>query len=457
MAETIPVSVQSLSQRLETLAAAEPSPFPVVSLYLDLSADNNGRENYETFIRKVFNERAKGLPDASPERQSFEQDHERIRAYLGNEVNRTSKGLAIFASAGADLFEAIQLDAPLDQHWLFVGSVPHLYPLARLVDTYPRYAAVILDTNKAQDLRLRTRQHRAHRKSRQPENPPHLKGWLVAGALSAPRRQRAREHIREVVDTLDKLVREEQLQHIVIAGDEVALSILRNELPKQLTEKLVDVTKWDRTAGEQEILQASLDALREKDAETDIETVEEMLNAWRSGGLGVAGPEATMRALQNGQVDELIIDANPEALKRMQNLPDDAAPGEVRGRHVGAAGPGRRKPSQAFRRTGDPRPANRRAGSLHRKSQSARGGRRRWRVAAFPHLNRDRKTSRRFFFLRGFFSPSKEQEMSRENKVNPGNYTQAGRLTPDDSAREMAKQRQAFDRPAGDAQRKEPI
>ena len=33
--------------------------------------------------------------------------------------------------------------------------------------------------------------------------------------------------------------------------------------------------------------------------------------------------------------------------------------------------------------------------------------------------------------------------MSRENKVNPGQYTQAGRLTPDDTAREMKKQREA--------------
>lgn len=39
--------------------------------------------------------------------------------------------------------------------------------------------------------------------------------------------------------------------------------------------------------------------------------------------------------------------------------------------------------------------------------------------------------------------------MSRVNKVNPGNYTQAGRLTPDDSAREVAKQRQAAIGPDG--------
>ena len=329
MAETIPVSVQSLSQRLETLAAAEPSPFPVISLYLDLSAANNGRESYETFIRKAFAERAKGLPDESPERQSFEQDVERIRTYLGNEVNRSSNGLAIFASSGAKLFEAVQVDAPVEQHWLFIGSVPHLYPLARLVETYPRYAAVILDTNKAQIFVFGLGSiERAERVTNPKTRRTSKGGWSQA------RYQRRadnvhEQHIKEVVETLDKLVREEQLQHIVIAGEEVALNILRNELPKQLNEKLVDVTKWDRTDGEKEILEASLEALREKDAETDIEKVEEMLNAWRSGGLGVAGPEATMRALQNGQVDELIIAAVPETLKPMQKLPEDAAPGEV--------------------------------------------------------------------------------------------------------------------------------
>ena len=32
--------------------------------------------------------------------------------------------------------------------------------------------------------------------------------------------------------------------------------------------------------------------------------------------------------------------------------------------------------------------------------------------------------------------------MSKQNKVNPGKYTQAGRLSQDDAAREMAKQRE---------------
>jgi peptide subunit release factor 1 (eRF1) len=329
MAETLPVSVQSLSQRLETLAAVEPTPFPVVSLYLNLGPDQNGRENHDTFIRKAFVDRVKGLPDGSPERQSFEQDHERIRQYLDNELNRSSNGVAIFACAGADLFEAIQVDAPLDQHWLFVGSVPHLYPLARLIDSYPRYAAVILDTNKAQIFvfGLGT--------TERTESVTNAKTRRSSkGGWSQARYQRRTDnvhqsHIKEVVETLEQIVRDEQLQHIVIAGEEVALNLLAAQMPKPLIEKIVDMKTWNRTADEAEILRVSLEALREKDAETDAEKVEELLNAWRSGGLGVAGPESTMRALQMGQVDELIITGTPEALKPLQSLPDDAAPGAV--------------------------------------------------------------------------------------------------------------------------------
>jgi peptide subunit release factor 1 (eRF1) len=71
-----------------------------------------------------------------------------------------------------------------------------------------------------------------------------------------------------------------------------------------------------------------MDALREKDAETDVEKVQELMDAWKSGGLGVAGPEA-LSAFQLGQVDELIITGSPDTLKSVQELPEDAAPGDV--------------------------------------------------------------------------------------------------------------------------------
>lgn len=329
MAESPSLPVQSLSQRLQFLAAAEPSPFPVVSLYLSLATGQTGRENHESFVRKAFADRVKGFAADSPERESFEQDHERIRTYLDNELTRSSQGLALFACAGTGLFEAVQIDVAIDQHWLFIGSVPHLYPLARVIENHPRYAAVLLDTNRAQIFVF------GLGATERTETVTNAKTRRTSkGGWSQARYQRRADnvhlhHIKEVVDTLDRLVRDEDLQHIVVSGEEVALSILRDRLPKHLTERLVDITTWDRTAGETEILAGSLGALREKDAETDAEKVDELINAWRSGGLGVAGPESTLSALQLGQVDELIITAAPDALKTVQKLPDDAAPGPI--------------------------------------------------------------------------------------------------------------------------------
>ncbi len=319
-----------LRDRLEKLANFEPVDLPVVSLYLNLTPDQHGRDNYETFLRKAFAERLKAFEDKPAARESLERDAARIQSYLEDEVHRSSNGLAIFAAAGVgEFFDAVQLDAPLDEHWLFLGPVPHLYPLARLFDQYPRYASVVLDTNQARIFvfglgSVEKREEVTGTKTRRSS----MGGWSQA------RYQRRAEnfhlhHVKEVVETLERIVRDEEIQHVVVAGDDVVVPLLKEELPAHLREKLVDVVKIERSAGEDEIVQATLEALRQKDAETDSERVGELLGAWQSNGLGVVGPESTLRALQMGQVDELLISATPQDLKAVQKFPEDSPTGDV--------------------------------------------------------------------------------------------------------------------------------
>ena len=305
---------------METLAALEPSPFPVISLYLSLASNQNGREEHQRFVRKVFSERAKGIPQESPERESFDKDVARIQEFLDKNNAAEGQAVAIFACTGSDLFEAIPLEAPIGEHSLFISSVPHLYPLAKLVENYPRYAAVMLDTNKARIFVFGTSTEHEETIVGEKTRRTSKGGWSQA------RYQRRADnfhmhHIKEVVDTLDKIVREENIEHIVVAGAEVAMPILREQLPKHLADKIVEIgAHEDGESGS--FVQRTMAALREKDAETDIEKVRELLDAWRSGGLGVAGPEATLSAFQLGQVDELIITGSPETLKPVQKMPE---------------------------------------------------------------------------------------------------------------------------------------
>jgi peptide chain release factor subunit 1 len=137
------------------------------------------------------------------------------------------------------------------------------------------------------------------------------------------------QHVKEVIDTLDMLVRDEGLAHVVAAGSDDALALLREDLPAYLTEKLDATTKLDVNVSDAEVLQATMESLQARQVEADNQRVQDLLDAWRSGGRGVAGPEATLRALEMGQVDEMIIAASLDLLKPVQRLPDDAAPGPV--------------------------------------------------------------------------------------------------------------------------------
>src|SRR5205823_487643 len=170
----------------------------------------------------------------------LERDAEKIRSHV-NGVEPSMNGLAVFASSGMDLFESVALAAPIDAHRLYISATPHLYPLARVLDEYPRYLALLADSHSAR--------------------------IFVFAANS--------------------------------------------------------VVKIDAHAGERDILQATIAALRQKDAETDRERVDALIGAYRANGLATVGVENTMKAFELGQVDELIIAAKPV------NLDEKAAEGLI--------------------------------------------------------------------------------------------------------------------------------
>ena len=318
-----------LRDQLDRLAAFEPVDLPVISLYLDMQPDQHGRTEYDTFLRKTFADRIGTYASGTPARQSLERDVERIKAYLAADVRPSANGLAIFACDGANLFETLQLNVPIDDHWLFIASVPHLYPLARLNDQFPRYAALLVDTNAARLFvfslgTTETQQQVRNVKTRKSS----MGGWAQA------RYQRHidnyhSQHMKEVVDILDRVVREESINQIVVSCDEIGKPLLMEELPQHLADKVIDIVRMDINAPDHEVLKGTLDALRAKDDQTDKEHVEAMLGAWRAGGLAVVGPEDTLEALQMGQVEELIISARPTAVRRAETLPPGTTPGPV--------------------------------------------------------------------------------------------------------------------------------
>lgn len=295
----------------------EPTPAPVISLYLDARVNEQGQRTFMPFVRKQLNERIKSYDVHSKERQSFEEDFVRIARYLESEMPQEVQGLAIFAcSAASDWFHVGNFEAPFERNRLFISDRPHLYPLARLIDQYQSYVVVLADRNRAQIFVFAAGRALEHQQL-QNVKTKHTK----VGGWSQSRFQRHEEnyhlhHAKEVVEALDKIVRDEGINQVILAGDEeTVIPLLREQMPKTLEEKVIDAMSLGIDTPEHELLEESLKVFRRHDSLSDMEKVERLLNEYRADDLGVAGVPETLAALSNGQVEEMLIAAQAESLQ----------------------------------------------------------------------------------------------------------------------------------------------
>jgi peptide chain release factor subunit 1 len=128
-------------------------------------------------------------------------------------------------------------------------------------------------------------------------------------------------HIKDVVEALERIVQQEEIAQILLAGDEVVMPLLREQMPKHLAERVVDNLRIATNAPLADVIRLSLDAMKGVNARTDRQKVDAAVGEFRAGGLGVVGPEDTLDALVKGQVDELLLSASLGDLKHTPGGP----------------------------------------------------------------------------------------------------------------------------------------
>jgi peptide subunit release factor 1 (eRF1) len=312
MSQPTEALASSLVQPLARLLAFEPGALPVVSVYLDTRPDQHGHApDPLPYLRREFTALAATWPAATPERQSFDADAARILAFVAGHLAASANGVAIFACFGAGLLETLQFTAPLEATCIHVCDQPHLFQLVRLDERFPKYAAVLTDTNAARIFTFALGQALAE------DDVDGRKVHRVkVGGWSQARYQRRAsnahdEHAKEVIERLRLIVREDGVRHIVIAGDSVILPLLRAYMPPDLA-LMVETVRLGMHASEHDIVAATLAVLQEHEAAVGGDKVARLVQQYRARGLAVTGIEATRAALANGQVEELLMSSSLE-------------------------------------------------------------------------------------------------------------------------------------------------
>jgi peptide chain release factor subunit 1 len=182
--------------------------------------------------------------------------------------------------------------------------------LARLLDDSVSAVVAIVDTNTC---RLFATRRGGLVERPGPDEPADEHKRHDMGGMSQARFQRHidmqdKRFAKEAAQAIERLVRREKPAHVILAGDERALSVLEPELSDAVRTLLKATTKVGMRAGADEVeeeVAPLLAALREADSQ---DVADRAIAGHRAGDLGVVGVDRTMTALEMGQVDELVID-----------------------------------------------------------------------------------------------------------------------------------------------------
>jgi peptide chain release factor subunit 1 len=296
---------------LSRLLDVQPADSPFVSVFLNTEPNENGKKDFPVFLRKQLNDHAAVMEAGSPKLDSFEKDSEKIEQFVET-LDASTRGVAIFASAGTnDFFETFEFDVPFAENRFFLFDRPHILPLVRLMDDNPTFAVVAADTNSAHIYVFK------HAETIRREDIQNTKtNRTEVGGWSQMRYQRHienfhQQHAKEVVEELDKIVRTDRIDRVVLAGDQaVIIPLLRAEMSEELAAKVVDSLPLNVNTPEHEIAEAAREAVERHDAEADKERVEYLFEVNYDDGVGVTGFEKTLAALFNGQVQEVYLSAD---------------------------------------------------------------------------------------------------------------------------------------------------
>ena len=149
---TAVVSEQDVHAAVQRLAGIEPGPYWVVTCYLKLEPRDRTRGKYLIKMKNRVKQTAAGLAGQSPghaDRDAIAADLQRVLDYLEepNHLPRT-RAIAIFASQGLDMFEALPLPH-VHRSRLAVDHEPLVRELVALDEEFGTILVVVYDRTAA--------------------------------------------------------------------------------------------------------------------------------------------------------------------------------------------------------------------------------------------------------------------------------------------------------------------
>jgi len=232
------------------------------------------------------------------EQDNFNKTMEKIHEFLDKNHD---PNIAIFASEKHGFFKSVEIPITIN-NLLIVDSSPYIRPLARIADEWESFSLVLLNSHQAKIFSVSLGNAEKTKSLSSDIMNKHKKGGWSQARFQRLRKGASHEFFKEVQEYLEHHADKQ----IILAGPGTAKIEFKNGLPKHVQDLVIDTI--DSSMDESDLINESIKIISDKEEKRSKSAVMRLKEEILKDGLAVYGFDDTLKAVQNGQVDILIVE-----------------------------------------------------------------------------------------------------------------------------------------------------
>lgn len=294
-------------QEVEELSHYRAEKYPVISLYLNIDTKTSDQDRSLIRLKNLFYQ----IEDAKDEMttegaESVTRDQERIRAFVREQALQGARGVAVFASSGAGLWETFTFPNRIGQY-IELGDAPYVKPLFRMLERYMPICTVLIGKGKSRIFLLYADEIVEQTDVFSAVPGRHDQGGWAQARLQRHHDERVIQHLKTTADQLFELHKDGVFRRLLIGGTEELVTQFQEYLHPYLRDRVVATFPMEMLANVKKIQQQSLQALEASERAAQEALLDRLESEFGAQKLGVAGLPGTIRALERGQIMTLLI------------------------------------------------------------------------------------------------------------------------------------------------------
>jgi peptide chain release factor subunit 1 len=235
------------------------------------------------------------------------RDLKRFEDLVRGGIDRSHvRGLAVFSCSAHDYWKVFELPVPVRSH-IVVNHTPAVRQLETIVDEYERFGVLLADKQRSRMMVYELGQLVDLEEDFEELERPEDDGHKTRKGATDPLAARAHVHLKHAAEMAFKALQADGFDRLIIGAPPEIANELEGLLHPYLKDRLVARCHIRSDASLEEVRQAAHEVEADVERRKEAEIVGRLLDAIGADDRGVAGIDATLRALVERRVDVLLV------------------------------------------------------------------------------------------------------------------------------------------------------